>query len=114
MRFCMCIDSMSCLLWQFQMLFWHADAAGGPVYSQVVMNLPASAVNFLDAFRDACSDERWCGRLPTINCYTFSKGDEDEAGALVHSASLGQNIWCVGSLVTALTATTATCFPYKR
>ena len=55
-------------------------AAGGPTYSRVVMNLPASAITFLDAFRGACTDARWRGRLPTVHCYTFSKGDEDSAG----------------------------------
>lgn len=45
------------------------------------MNLPASAVSFLDAFRGACTDPGWQGHLPNVNVYTFSKGDEDDAGA---------------------------------
>lgn len=60
------------------------SSPGGPLYSQVVMNLPASAVSFLDAFRGACSDARWQNHLPTINVYTFSRGDEDEAGVRQH------------------------------
>ena len=44
------------------------------------MNLPASAVLFLDAFQGACSDPRWQGHMPTVNVYTFSRGDEDDAG----------------------------------
>lgn len=59
---------------------WWGPAAGGPAYTRVVMNLPASAVEFLDAFRGACTHSRWQRRLPTVHCYTFSRGDEDSAG----------------------------------
>ena len=51
------------------------------------MNLPASAVSFLDAFQGACSDSRWQGHMPTVNVYTFSRGDEDDAGG--HMVSIG-------------------------
>ena len=44
------------------------------------MNLPASAVDFLDAFNGAFSPETWAAGLPTVHCYTFSKGEEGDAG----------------------------------
>lgn len=56
------------------------------------MNLPASAVCFLDAFRGACSDPRWQDHLPTVNVYTFSKGDEDEAGK--HTTMCKHSMYC--------------------
>ena len=37
------------------------------------MNLPASAVEFLDAFHGAFDPAVWRGRLPWVHCYTFSK-----------------------------------------
>jgi hypothetical protein len=74
--------------------FWSVSAAGGPLYSQVVMNLPASAVSFLDAFRGACTDTRWQGHLPHVNVYTFSKGDEDDAGAHICTVAVLAHAQC--------------------
>ena len=44
------------------------------------MNLPASAVEFLDAFNGAFLRETWAdGPLPLVHVYTFAKGNEDDA-----------------------------------
>jgi tRNA (guanine37-N1)-methyltransferase len=45
------------------------------------MNLPASAVEFLDAFNGAFDPAHWRGRqLPMVHVYTFKKGPETDAG----------------------------------
>lgn len=46
-----------------------------------VMNLPASAIEFLDAFNGAFDPVAWADRpLPTVHCYTFKRANETEAG----------------------------------
>ncbi|KAK9810055.1 hypothetical protein WJX72_004048 [[Myrmecia] bisecta] len=49
-------------------------------FDHAIMNLPASAVEFLDAFNGAFQHERWKGPLPMVHCYTFAKADETNAG----------------------------------
>ncbi|PIN24835.1 tRNA (guanine(37)-N(1))-methyltransferase [Handroanthus impetiginosus] len=44
----------------------------------VIMNLPASAVQFLDAFRGLIKRKYWKGSLPWIHCYCFIRSSETE------------------------------------
>jgi len=49
-------------------------------FNQVVMNLPATAVEFCDVFQSAF--ENYEHPMPTINCYCFSKADDPKADAV--------------------------------
>ncbi|EOY30880.1 S-adenosyl-L-methionine-dependent methyltransferases superfamily protein isoform 1 [Theobroma cacao] len=42
----------------------------------VIMNLPASALQFLDAFRGIFSRKHWKGPLPLVHCYCFIRATE--------------------------------------
>lgn len=57
----------------------------------IVMNLPALALEFLDAFRGLLDPELCCdAKLPTVYCYGFSKDDDPEKDMMEKaSQSLG-------------------------
>jgi hypothetical protein len=44
------------------------------------MNLPASAIEFVDAFNGAFDPAVWKGRLPLVHLYTFKTLVQSEAG----------------------------------
>ncbi|XP_038890921.1 tRNA (guanine(37)-N1)-methyltransferase 2 isoform X1 [Benincasa hispida] len=44
----------------------------------VIMNLPASALHFLDAFRGSIKRKYWKGSLPWIHCYCFMRANENQ------------------------------------
>lgn len=47
-------------------------------YHHAVMNLPATAIQFVDAFRGSFDRATWEGPLPMVHCYTFKKATESE------------------------------------
>lgn len=57
---------------------------GVQLFQHAIMNLPASAIEFLDAYNGAFDPAVWSeATLPTIHCYTFMKSPEVEAGEAV-------------------------------
>ena len=68
----------------------HADCgAPSQPWQHAIMNLPATAIDFLDAFRGAFSRTPWGQQpLPLIHCYAFSKPlteGSEEGARLAHS-----------------------------
>lgn len=59
----------------------------------VIMNLPASALQFLDVFKGLIQRECWKGPLPWIHCYCFIRSNETEASKLAEAeVTLGAKI----------------------
>ena len=53
----------------------------GQPFHHVVMNLPASAVEFLDALDGSFDPANWHGHeLPLVHVYTFCRANESQAG----------------------------------
>ncbi|XP_076958764.1 tRNA (guanine(37)-N(1))-methyltransferase 2-like [Bidens hawaiensis] len=54
----------------------------------VVMNLPASALQFLDVFRGLIQWNYWKGSLPWIHCYCFIRSTETQDSVVSEAESL--------------------------
>ncbi|KAJ7956598.1 tRNA (guanine(37)-N1)-methyltransferase [Quillaja saponaria] len=53
----------------------------------VIMNLPASAIQFLDAFRGLIQRKYWKGPLPWIHCYCFIRATENQEFIIAEAES---------------------------
>jgi len=51
-------------------------------FSHIIMNLPASALTFLDAFVGAFDRTAWKAPLPRVHCHCFSKAADPRADAI--------------------------------
>ncbi|KAL5541731.1 hypothetical protein UlMin_009441, partial [Ulmus minor] len=59
----------------------------------LIMNLPASALQFLDAFREVIQRKYWKGDLPWIHCYCFIRASETQEYIISEAeAALGARI----------------------
>lgn len=64
---------------------WRDDATGAPDCDHILMNLPASAHEFLDVFRGLYKSRKATmatSSLPTIHCYCFSSAEDLKADAV--------------------------------
>ncbi|XP_010930219.1 tRNA (guanine(37)-N(1))-methyltransferase 2 isoform X1 [Elaeis guineensis] len=51
----------------------------------IIMNLPASALQFLDVFKDLLQRKYWKGPLPWIHCYCFIRSSETTESILAEA-----------------------------
>jgi tRNA (guanine37-N1)-methyltransferase len=59
-------------------------------FQHVLMNLPASGIEFLDSFLGAFDRHTWRGPLPRVHCYCFSKEADAQGDAIRRAeAALG-------------------------
>lgn len=56
------------------------SSASAAMFDHAIMNLPASAIEFLDAFHGAFDKGAWKGELPLVHCYCFQRKDETQSG----------------------------------
>lgn len=54
----------------------------------VIMNLPASALQFLDVFKGLIQRKYWKGSLPWIHCYCFIRSNETQESVVSEAESL--------------------------
>jgi tRNA (guanine37-N1)-methyltransferase len=67
-----------------------ASSSHRRVFHHIVMNLPASAVEFLDALNASFCPQVWQGQqLPLVHVYAFAKGEQELAGTVFYNAAVG-------------------------
>ncbi|XP_024518521.1 tRNA (guanine(37)-N1)-methyltransferase isoform X1 [Selaginella moellendorffii] len=70
-------------------------------FDHVVMNLPASALTFLDTFRGLLSKDSWKGSMPCVHCYCFLRAKQTTADIMniaentIRGSLPGASIWTV-------------------
>ncbi|KAL2911537.1 tRNA(m(1)G37)methyltransferase [Polyrhizophydium stewartii] len=90
-------------------------------FRHYVMNLPATAIEFLDAFHGLYSGKRELikdDQLPLIHCHCFSRGEDLEADVVqrverVIGMSLGDNLVAVHNVRTVAPNKTMMCISFR-